>query len=543
MHHGVPQSRDRIYVVWTRDGLAPDLELEVEAWCPRCDEARVVRQAWKNGRTVGRYRQQWVWACTMCRAVCEPSARAASTIIDWELDCPRIGDRRTKKGKPKPLAVSTRARILAGLQRYGWAPITTSGAGNVHERTPGNRARSVEEPLPVQQTTATSALATPPGFLFQSAHGGRVSELDEPHPTVCASDDRQALIVRSYGFKGSGSLGRFSSSEADPMPTFVTTQRPALIVPMRRTKGHQSLLVPYNRTGRARPVEEPAPTQTTRDRVGLVDVEAVVDDCGVPNARAVRGCRGDGVPGRLHPARRSEEGPGQARRQCGDATGHAVDRWSALASARGRGVTSVEVRAIGEWATNADLIADVARLGYLDGTVLDATYGAGTFWKVWRPDQLVTNDRWKPADRSDDYRALPWERESFDSVVFDPPYKLNGTPALAEQDARYGTVARTSRAEVLEDIRRGALECFRVCRRFLLVKCQDQVEGGQVRWQTDMVTRTIEDVSGRKVDRFDFVSNGRPQPPGRRQLTARRNHSTLLVFGKSSNVLRGVSVL
>ena len=34
---------------------------------------------------------------------------------------------------------------------------TTSGAGNVHERTPGNRARSTAEPLPVQQTTATTA--------------------------------------------------------------------------------------------------------------------------------------------------------------------------------------------------------------------------------------------------------------------------------------------------------------------------------------------------------------------------------------------------
>jgi hypothetical protein len=47
----------------------------------------------------------------------------------------------------------------------------------------------------VQQTTATTALATPPGFLFQTAHGGRVHDLAAPHPTVCASDDRQALVL------------------------------------------------------------------------------------------------------------------------------------------------------------------------------------------------------------------------------------------------------------------------------------------------------------------------------------------------------------
>jgi DNA (cytosine-5)-methyltransferase 1 len=319
MHHGVPQSRDRIYVVWTRPGLDVDLELELAAWCPRCEATATVRQAWKPGRRVGRYRQQWVWSCTTCGAVCEPSTEPAASIIDWELDCPRIGDRA------RPLAAATRARILAGLQRYGWAPITTSGAGNVHERTPGNRARPVDEPLATQQTTATTALATPPGFLFQTAHGGRVTDLADVHPTVCASDDRQALVVplrrnghaapadaelptvtaggnhhalvvRNYGNRG-GDPGRHVTPVHEPVRTITAAPGMGLLMrnnsggaemitpvdqPARTitTKGHQSLLVPYTRTGVARTVEEPAPTLTTRDRLGLVDVEAVVDDCG-----------------------------------------------------------------------------------------------------------------------------------------------------------------------------------------------------------------------------------------------------------------------
>lgn len=144
MHHGVPQSRDRIYVVfWKRGAPAPDLELELDAWCPSCERVVPARQGWKNGRTVGRYRQQWEWNCTTCVSVVEPPTRPAADIIDWSLDCPRIGDRA------RPLAAKTRARILAGLERYGWAePVVTAGAGNTYETTPGSRARPLSLLMP-----------------------------------------------------------------------------------------------------------------------------------------------------------------------------------------------------------------------------------------------------------------------------------------------------------------------------------------------------------------------------------------------------------
>jgi len=285
MHHGVPQSRDRIYVLWVRNGLVVDTELELSAWCPRCDRTRTVRQSWKPGRTVGRYRQQWLWTCLVCGTACEPAAEPAAKIIDWALPCPRIGDRA------RPLADATRTRIYAGLERYGWAPITTSGAGNVHERTPGNRARSVNEPLAVQQTTATSAVATPPGFLFQTAHGGRVTALDDPHPTVCASDDRQALVVPMRR------NGRAASTD-EVVPTVTAggthhgllmrnnTGHAEMVTPLTEpartmtTKGHQSLLVPYNGHGHAKPVDVPLGTQPTKHRWALVDPDAVIDECG-----------------------------------------------------------------------------------------------------------------------------------------------------------------------------------------------------------------------------------------------------------------------
>lgn len=288
MHHGVPQSRDRIYVVWTRNGLRPDLEMEHSAWCTRCNRVTVCRQAFKNGRRVGRYRQQWVWSCTSCHHPVEPDCSPASSIIDWELACPRIG------GRARPLAEATRERIFAGLQKYGWAPITTSGAGNGFERTPGNRARALTEPVATQTCTGGSALATPPGFLFQTAHGGRVEPLAEPHPTVCAADDRHALVIplRSNGhaqpvdepvptvtaggnhhgllmrnMTPRGNAGQMVTPVSEPARTFTTTST-------------QSLLVPYNGTGQAKPVVEPVGTLPTRDRFGLLTPDQIVDDCG-----------------------------------------------------------------------------------------------------------------------------------------------------------------------------------------------------------------------------------------------------------------------
>lgn len=171
------------------------------------------------------------------------------------------------------------------------------------------------------------------------------------------------------------------------------------------------------------------------------------------------------------------------------------------------------VPAIGAWSSNAAMIADVAVFGYFDGTVLDATYGLGSFWKTYRPPVLHRNDLF--ADEVDsrwDYRKLPLDDGTFDTVVFDPPYKLSGTPALGEFDDRYGIAQPSTRDEVLDSIRAGALECFRVASKWLLVKCMDQVEGGKIRWQTDLVTRAVEDAGGRKRDRFDLLGGGRPQP-------------------------------
>jgi hypothetical protein len=192
------------------------------------------------------------------------------------------------------------------------------------------------------------------------------------------------------------------------------------------------------------------------------------------------------------------------------------------------------VMAFGDRQDNGVLIEDCASLGYLraDWATLDPTYGEGTFWKRWRPDHLVGCDldpTRSPIGRAVDFTELPWDDRSFDAVVFDPPYKLNGTPDEAI-DQRYGVHLPTRWQDRMALIRRGLEECARVLGDgYLLVKCQDQVCSGRVRWQTDEFTKHAETLGLGKVDRLDFPSY-RPQPNGRRQVHARRNTSSLLVF-------------
>lgn len=199
--------------------------------------------------------------------------------------------------------------------------------------------------------------------------------------------------------------------------------------------------------------------------------------------------------------------------------------------------TSDAVLSCQKWASNADLIADCARLGYLgqDRRTLDPTYGYGTFWKKFRPDVLIAHDidpAKSPTGHSVDATALPYDNRTFDDVVIDGPYKLTGTPQnTGGIDERFGVhepavpwqdrmallmAMMTEGARVLDD-------------GFLLFKCQDQVVSGKIRWQTIEAVKHAATLGLGLVDRFDFLSY-RPQPAGRRQVHARRNYSTMLAF-------------
>lgn len=186
-----------------------------------------------------------------------------------------------------------------------------------------------------------------------------------------------------------------------------------------------------------------------------------------------------------------------------------------------------------DWATNGALIADVARLGYLrpEWTTLDATHGHGTFWTHWQPHTLLGVDL-DPAKSmmgtSVDFTNLKYDDRSFDVVVFDPPYKLNGTPDDTI-DRRYGVHETTTWKQRMALIRAGARECARVADKNLIVKVQDQVVCSKIRWQTIAVRDEVVPAGFELRARFDFPSY-RPQPGGRAQKNPASVSSQLLVF-------------
>lgn len=198
-----------------------------------------------------------------------------------------------------------------------------------------------------------------------------------------------------------------------------------------------------------------------------------------------------------------------------------------------------EILATDRWATNGDLMLSLVALRYLrtGSATLDPTYGYGTWWKKWRPDVLRRHDI-DPAKAPDgpmDFTALDYDDFAFEVVAFDPPYKLNG--AATGSDERYGVHIPSTWQERMSLMRVGMTECHRVTRPggLLLVKCQQQVSSGKVRWQDYEMHAHGLSLGLELEDRFDMLGY-RPQPTTnpngtpRRQVHARRNASTLLVF-------------
>lgn len=205
------------------------------------------------------------------------------------------------------------------------------------------------------------------------------------------------------------------------------------------------------------------------------------------------------------------------------------------------------VLAATRWTSNAELIADVHRLGYIrdDDLVLDPTYENGVWWKRYRPEKLTTFNR---REDGSDFRALTITSHQFDVVAYDPPYVCIGgrrTSTIQAMHNRYGMNEggfedpdfRTP-AELQQLINDGLTEMVRVVkpRGIVLCKCQDYISSGTFWPGTHHTLSHALTLGCELVDRLEMVTSPRPQPTTnsdgtpRRQVHARRNLSTLFVL-------------
>ena len=253
-----PQSRDRIYIVaWPEGAPVPDLDraLRPRAYCPRCAEVHESVQSFKPGRTVGRYKQAYVYCCPKCGSVVEPGWLPAIAAIDWSIPGVRIGDRL----KPK-----TRARIAAGIARY-WGPIHIEASGNQYDsadpkhRNHGDpngyyRAWPISDPLKTLNTHETKALAVP----VEGRDGKEARPVDVPFRTMTTRAET-ALVVNQPPFIAELYGTSTARPVTEPAGTFTSG-------------GNHHALVQsyYGNTHEARPVTDALGTLTTVDRYALI---------------------------------------------------------------------------------------------------------------------------------------------------------------------------------------------------------------------------------------------------------------------------------
>lgn len=181
--------------------------------------------------------------------------------------------------------------------------------------------------------------------------------------------------------------------------------------------------------------------------------------------------------------------------------------------------------------TNARLMQDCLILGYVREPVLDMTYGEGKFWKGLGPLQVIGNDlNPSKGDVHFDFRRMPDGDRSYPTVVFDPPYRLGGTPSTPDFDSRYGLDEYRGMDEMEALIRAGTAEAVRIADHFAIIKVQDHVSSTDLRPLTTWVIEEAHRSARVRLADSLHVVGGRAQPKGRAQKRARHGYSTALVF-------------
>jgi DNA (cytosine-5)-methyltransferase 1 len=145
-------------------------------------------------------------------------------------------------------------RISAGLERHR-RPVMVPAGG-----TWNDGARPIDVPMRARTTRESEGIAVPPLLVPIEGHDG--------------ASVRTGMMMRNNTPRGSGA--QMCTPLDDAMRTLTTAGHQSLV-----WWGH--LLVQYNRTGQALPVEHPMGTLTTHDRFGLVSVDDLVnlsvEDC------------------------------------------------------------------------------------------------------------------------------------------------------------------------------------------------------------------------------------------------------------------------
>jgi DNA (cytosine-5)-methyltransferase 1 len=288
MFFSVPQSRDRIYIVFWRKGMKkPNLDFRPDAWCGKCAQAIEAVQVFKKTPNWGRYgtKRQYTYRCPTCGQEVHPPAPAAAQVIDWTDLGERIADRKA------PLKPKTMERIRAGIRKFTHpfvapmrgtanphsvnAPLTTIIASaqqqplitpftveTMFTHSDTDRNTSVEDPLRTLTSRQSQGFVCPPFLMQYYGREDAQSGTNVPLPVI-PTEPRHSLVIPPM------MLSYYNQETeprpvSDPMYTVAGSHTPRLVIPPFLSMFYGS------NTGTPNPVDGPMPTVMDVNHHGLV---------------------------------------------------------------------------------------------------------------------------------------------------------------------------------------------------------------------------------------------------------------------------------
>jgi site-specific DNA-cytosine methylase len=262
MFFGVPQSRDRLYIVfWDKKLRAPDLEHRPVSWCGRCEQVVEGVWSWRTGIPLTgsvRFGKQYSYRCPSCRSEVVPPMAPSLNALDLTSLGTRIGDRA------KPLAASTLARAERCRQRFAEFPAILLPAATV-ARSAGHPWRPAATPGEQENGIAMAG-----AVIAAHRHNGDGQHLTRPMDTVTATHEKAMLIASTGVIMGAaGHTYEVPGSDCrsrgldQPLWAQTSTNATGLLTP-------PVALAIDNYQGSPRGADEPLPTQGGSETLGLL---------------------------------------------------------------------------------------------------------------------------------------------------------------------------------------------------------------------------------------------------------------------------------
>ncbi|OWA36271.1 DNA modification methylase [Saccharibacillus sp. O16] len=210
-------------------------------------------------------------------------------------------------------------------------------------------------------------------------------------------------------------------------------------------------------------------------------------------------------------------------------------------------------------AENAPVFKNILALHVpTNSIVADVTYGKGAFWKEVPKDSYILYAT--DLKTGVDFSHLPYDNESIDCVVLDPPYMegllrrkenhMAGSGKFSAFRDSYSNGKATDYSEgkpkyhdaVLDLYFKAAKEATRVLKKngVFIVKCQDEVSANKQRLTHVELINEYEKMGYYCKDLFVVVRTNKPSISRMvKQQHARKNHSYFLVFIKKEKRKKG----